>query len=91
MSPDIINACFELFGAPFALLSIIALYRKKVVRGVSWVHISFFALWGLWNLFYYPYLGQWYSFAGGVALTSINSVWLYQLIYYTWKEKRSML
>jgi len=42
----------------------------------------FFTSWGMWNLFYYPHLGQWYSFAGGVFIVSVNTFWLGQIIYY---------
>ncbi len=85
--PDIVNGLFELFGAPFILLSVIKLYRQKKVRGVSWAAAGFFTCWGYWNLFYYPHLGQWCSFVGGVALVIVNTIWLCQLIYYTITEK----
>jgi hypothetical protein len=39
---DMINAAFETLGAPFIALSIIKLHREKQVRGISWVHASFF-------------------------------------------------
>jgi hypothetical protein len=69
---DMINAAFETLGAPFIALSIIKLHREKQVRGISWVHTSFFAVWGFWNLFYYPHLGQWWSFGGGLVLTVLH-------------------
>ena len=84
--PDLINGCFELFGAPFILLSVIKLHKHKVVRGVSWLHAGFFAIWGMWNLYYYPYLNQWASFVGGIAIAITNTIWVCQLIYYKRKE-----
>ena len=84
--PDIINGCFELFGAPFIALSIIKLHKQKVVRGISWLHAGFFAVWGMWNLYYYPYLNQWVSFVGGIAIAITNAIWMGQLIYYKCKE-----
>lgn len=83
---DIINGMFETCGAFFILPSIIKLAKDKQVRGVSWVHAGFFATWGFWNLFYYPSLDQWFSFAGGVGLVLTNTIWLAQLIYYSNKE-----
>lgn len=85
--PDLINGVFESSGSLFILLSIIKLHRQKIVRGVSWIHAGFFAGWGYWNLYYYPYLGQWLSFAGGLAIVTANTFWLGQLIWYTQKEK----
>lgn len=87
--PDMVNGTWELFGAPFILLSIIKLYKDKKVKGVSWVHAGFFAIWGYWNLFYYPHLDQWWSFFGGMATTITNTVWISQLIYYTRKGKKN--
>jgi hypothetical protein len=80
---DVINGIFEMCGALFIAPSIFKLHREKEVKGVSWVHASFFTAWGYWNLFYYPSLGQWLSFSGGVALVLTNTLWLAQLIYYS--------
>ena len=88
LGPDAINGTFEAMGAFFILLSVRKLYRDKRVRGVSWVHAGFFATWGYWNLYYYPYLDQWLSFWGGVGIVLANSIWLGQLIYYTIRERR---
>ena len=83
---DIVNGLFEVFGAPFILLSILRLYKQKVVSGVSWIHAGYFTVWGYWNLYYYPSLGQWYSFCGGIAIVIMNSIWMAQLIYYSRKK-----
>lgn len=82
MSPDIINGLFEFFGAVVIMLNVRALYRDKVVKGVHWGVTGFFAAWGLWNLFYYPSLDQWFSFAGGCAIVTVNLIWLGQVWYY---------
>lgn len=84
--PDVINGCFEFFGAPFIFLSILKLHKDKQVKGISWVHAIFFTLWGFWNLYYYPHLEQFISFAGGIAIVTANTIWLCQLIYYKQKE-----
>ncbi len=83
--PDLINGSFELIGAPFILLSIIRLHKDKQVLGINWAHPGFFTAWGLWNLYYYPHLGQWYSFIGGVAIVIVNAVWVAQMLYYSRK------
>ena len=85
-TPDLINGLFESLGSLFILLSIIKLYRDKQVRGISYIHVGFFSAWGLWNIYYYPYLGQWVSFLGGLLIVITNTVYLGMLIYYSNKE-----
>lgn len=84
--PDLINGTFEMLGGLFILQSVVKLHRQKMVRGVSWLHAGFFSAWGYWNLFYYPHLDQWLSFAGGIGIVTANTIWLGQLIYYTRRE-----
>lgn len=85
--PDLINGLFECLGGFFIALSVIKLYREKLVRGVSWKHAAFFSAWGYWNLFFYPHLDQWLSFAGGAFLVAVNTTWLLQMLYYTRAER----
>ncbi len=85
---DMINGTLELAGGLFILLSVVKLHRDKQVKGVSWVHVCFFAGWGYWNLFYYPHLDQWVSFTGGVFIVVTNTVWLGQMLYYTHQFKK---
>ena len=85
--PDAVNGCYELLGAPFIGLSVMKLYKEKVVRGVSWLAVAFFASWGYWNMFYYSNLHQWCSFAGGLCIVTVNTIWLGQMLYYINKEK----
>jgi uncharacterized membrane protein YfcA len=82
MSPDLINGIFESIGGFFIALSVIKLYREKVVRGVSAIHVAFFTSWGFWNLYFYPVIDQWFSFWGGLLLVGVNAVWLGQMFYY---------
>lgn len=91
MSPDHINALFELFGGFVIWKSIILLYRQKQVRGISIWTISFFVSWGFWNLFYYPHLNQWWSFLGGCNIGLANSIWTSQMIYYNYFYKGGKL
>lgn len=87
MWADAVNACFEALAGLFIGLSVLRLHRDKLVRGVSPVAVGFFALWGCWNLYYYPSLGQWSSFAGGVLVVIANTVWVAQIVYYLLREK----
>lgn len=90
MLPDIINGIFESCGGFFIALSVIKLHREKIVRGVSWMHVTFFSAWGFWNLYFYPHLDQWMSFWGGFLLVTVNCVWLGQIMYYNWRNKLAL-
>ena len=87
---DIVTGSYEMLGAPFILLSVLKLHKEKKVHGVSWIAVAFFATCGMWNLYYYPHLGQWCSFWGGIAIVLVNTVWLSQLIYYSRKGKANV-
>lgn len=80
--PDLVNGLFELCGGLLLFRNCFVLHRDKMVRGVSWSVTAFFAAWGYWNLFYYPHLDQWMSFAGGVVIVTANSIWVVMAIYY---------
>ena len=80
--PDLINASFEFIGSGMVWANVVQLYRDKIVKGVHWATMTFFMLWGYWNLFYYPHLDQWASFVGGVFITIANTVWVIQMVYY---------
>lgn len=73
---DIINGAFELIGAAFTWRNALQLYRDQEVKGVYWPFYGFLVLWGFWNLYYYPSLGQWLSTAAGLVLVAGNMTWL---------------
>lgn len=75
MSPDLINALFELGGATAVGLSVLRALKEREIVGVSGAHVVFFMMWGMWNLFYYPNLDQYLSFAAGVLLTIVNTAY----------------
>jgi len=81
--PDVTNGTFELLGALAIFGHVYTLWRDKAVAGVSILATWFFTLWGFWNLFYYPHLDQWYSFAGGVAIVIGNCFWIGGMVYYS--------
>lgn len=81
--PDFINGSFELLGT-FAILGHVRqLWKDKNVAGVSIPATVFFASWGFWNLYYYPHLGQWWSFAGGIGIVLANILWISGMVYYS--------
>lgn len=85
LTPDVINGLFEVVGSLFILLSVHKVWKDKSVKGVSWLHVSFFVGWGVWNLYFYPHLDQWWSFGGGIVLAGVQSLWLALLIYYSYE------
>jgi hypothetical protein len=87
--PDLINGSFELVGGSFLWANVCRLYLDKQVKGVYWLTPVFFAGWGIWSCFYYPWLGQWASFAGGCFITVANIVWAGMAMYYIRCRSRS--
>lgn len=87
MIPDQINSCFELLAGLLLSLNIIWLYHDKQIRGVHIVPIAFMVVWGFWNLYFYSYIGAPWSFMGSIAVVTVNTIWVGQMIYY--RRKRS--
>ena len=81
MTPDLVNGLFEFGGAAMLYLNVRALWRDRIIAGVHWGPVVFWTTWGFWNLFYYPHLDQWWSFAGGVAVVAMNTAWLVLLVW----------
>ncbi len=79
---DIVNTLFEL-GAGIVLWSHVrTLLKEKEVKGVSILPFAFYTVWGFWNLYYYPKIGQDWSFWGGIFVVLVNSYYTYLLYYY---------
>lgn len=76
MWPDLINGGFELIGAYFTWRNWLQLRRDRTITGVYWPTTAFFSAWGIWNLVYYPALGQWASLVGGAVLVAGNVAWV---------------
>ena len=90
-TPDLINGSFEAVAALMTLNHSRVLLRDKAVAGVSVASMAFFTLWGIWNLWFYPHLGQTWSFAGGVLLVAANALYVALLIRFSvtrWQVER---
>ena len=85
--PDLINGTFELSGTFFVALGIRQLMRDKQVKGVHWLTVVFFTVWGYWNTWYYPHLGQWISFVGGCGIAVSNTIYVIMLLHYSRRQK----
>lgn len=84
---DFVNSIFEAAGGIFIALSCFKLYKDKMIRGVSWISMSFFMTWGYWNLYYYTSLNQMFSLIGGVGATVANTIYVFMMVYYIKKER----
>ena len=84
---DYVNGSYELLAGLFILNNCRVVYKDKSVKGVSIVSTVFFTTWGVWNLYYYPSLGQWASFWGGISVVSSNTLWVVLMLYYRRKER----
>lgn len=89
MTPDQINAIFEMMGALFMFPSLIKAYKEKHIAGISLLTPIFFSSWGLWNVFYYPLMMQPWSATAALFLFGFNFIWLFQVFYYSKKEKKN--
>lgn len=85
---DMINGSFEVVASLMILNHCRILHRDKLVRGVSALSTAYFFMWGMWNLYYYPHLDQWWSFIGGALVAVANCLWLGLLLYYQQNEKK---
>ena len=76
MTADIINASFEAMAGLMVANHCRVLLRDRTIRGVSLLAVAFFTIWGAWNLYYYPALGQTLSGACAVIVTAANATYL---------------
>lgn len=88
--PDLVNSGFEFFAGVFLILNIRRIIRDKSVKGVSVWPVAYFSLFGIWNMYYYPFLEQWASFCCGLLVVLVNTVWVGLAIYYSRKKKAGL-
>lgn len=80
--PDLINGLFEAFGSFAILLSVLKILQTKSSKGAHWLTTFFFTSWGLWNLYYYYSLEQYFSWYAGMAVVVVNAAYLWFLLRY---------
>ena len=76
MRSDLVNGLFEAIGALFVWINIRTIWKDKGYKGVHWLPAIFFNSWGVWNLYFYPHLHQWWSFSGGLFMVITNTIWV---------------
>lgn len=85
---DLMNGFFESVGGLMILNHCRTLYAHKMVRGVSILSTTFFFCWGVFNVFFYKQLDQPFSWYAGMFMMLCNSVYVYLLMLYVYKEKK---
>jgi hypothetical protein len=84
---DLINAGFELFGGAFVALNCWDIWKKKAVAGATLTAMGFFTSWGVWNLFYYPSIGQWWSTVGAWGVMLANAIMIGLIVKFREKKR----
>ena len=82
MWQDAVSGAFSTLSGFMLWNNVRMLYKHKKVKGMSILTVCFFTTWGFWNLYYFPFLKQWWTFAGGFVILSANVVWVYLSLRY---------
>lgn len=82
MTPDRINAAFELAAAVILWLNVHRLWKDRELRGVSVLPTCLYFVWCLWNLYYYAHLGQWASWYAGFGVGLANLAWVVLALWF---------
>ena len=84
---DVINGLLEFVGGVALWANVRRLLIDREVKGVQWQSVSFFWAWAAWTIYWYPALGQWWSFVGACWMLAANTAWMGLLIYYSYNPK----
>ncbi len=76
MTVAVVNGSYESIGGVVLPLNVRRLLADRKVEGVDWRVIAFYTTWGYWNCWYYPHIGQLFSFYGGSLPAIANTVWV---------------
>lgn len=82
LTPDMYNGMFEAVAGALKIIDIFSIYKDKEVKGFSLIPVCFFVCWAAFNVWFYPAIGQYWSFIGGLFLFATNGIWLAMALYY---------
>ncbi len=88
MNADHVTALFELGATVMVCFNLYALYKDSQVKGVSIWTTVFFVLWGVWNLFFYPAYGLYWSYVAGALMLFANLIWVLGATILYWEHKK---
>ena len=80
---DIVNAMFQLGSAAMIWLNVVKIHKDKRVHGVVWYTFVFYATLGVWNIFFYHHLQQWWSIVAGSVVIFGNIAWCVLAVKYS--------
>jgi hypothetical protein len=83
---DLINSLFEGFAAFAVGNHCRVILKHREAKGMSILSTVFFTAWGFWNMYYYPVLGQMFSFWAGAAVCAANAWYVYLLVKFRTKQ-----
>ena len=83
---DLYNGLFEMISGIFATTNIYRIVKDKQVRGISVLPMAFFTMWGIFNWWFYPHNDLWFSFFGGLLMSTVNLIWVALFFYYKRKN-----
>lgn len=92
--PDMVNSALQVGGTAFTFVNVSKLYRTKCPKGVSFWAISFFVTWGIWQLYFYYGLGQWFSMGASFSMLIANGIYASLVLKYELmhrKERKEFL
>lgn len=87
MTPDQINACFELGGAAAIALSCRQVLKAKSADGVAVADVLFFLCWCAYSVYYYTCLGQAYSQAIAMLVFCVRVTYVSLVVRYKFFNK----
>ncbi len=90
MNADIISGLFGFFGGLFLFHNCCVLYKQKLVRGVSLFASAFFALWAIWNIYYFSQLDQPFCLLGSIISAVASTLWIVMAVYYRYHELKNL-
>lgn len=77
MTPDLINASFEIGASAIIWYNVHRILKDKEVKGLEWKTWIFYAVWGMYDfIYYYPHLEQTLSFYAAIFLSVGNWTWI---------------
>jgi hypothetical protein len=93
---DKISSLF-VFGGCFVILkNILYLHKMKMIVGVPYIHMIWFTLWCIFNIFYFYHLNQMQSFYVSIVNAILQLIWaveyiIYRKINYLTNEKNNSI
>lgn len=77
---DFVAGCFGILSGLFMLHNVAVLNSHKEARGVSITSSAFFAVWSIFNIYYFHTLNQNFAMIGAGFLSVGNTVYLIMLL-----------